>query len=407
MTDSADRFDWMHRSLQSLDQADRRRVLRGVDREGVWLRFPDGHRALNFGANDYLGLAATNLSLPAATPTHRPDAAADAASESAVARGSGASALVCGWTTLHETLASQLAAFEETEAAVLFPAGYAACSGCIATLAQQGDLILSDALNHASLIDGCRLSKAERFVYAHRDVTMVEALLKHHRHRFRRCWIVTDSVFSMDGTLAPLRELVPLADRFDATLIVDEAHATGVLGDDGSGACAALGVKDRVPIRIGTLSKAIGSQGGFVVGPQVVIDFLINHARSLIYSTAAAPATVAAALAALHALRHDPQPRQRLQRRARELRRMLSELGFALPRSSELEATIPILPIRIGESAATMSAAEQLFASGCYVPGIRPPTVPQGTGRLRITLSAAHEEAHCTRLTDALAVLTP
>ncbi len=406
----------MQQRLDDLDDHGLRRRLRPVPASGpLW---PGGVDAphVNFGSNDYLGLAGQPLNLPNALPDEAdgPDEADAVPGEAnavpgeangpapLVQRGSGASALVCGYTALHHRLARQLAELEQTEAAALFPSGYAACSGCVSALAGRGDLILSDSLNHASLIDGCRLSKAERFVYPHGDADIVDTLLNHHRHRFRRAWIVTDSVFSMDGDIAPLDRLAHIARQHDATLIVDEAHGTGVLGRDGSGASEALGVKDQVPIRIGTLSKALGSQGGFVVGPQVVIDYLINHARPLIYSTAAAPATILAALSALHSVREQPERRQRVQQLARRLRRGLASMGKFTGDLDGLAAGVPIVPIRLRSTGAAVRAAEQLWQQGFYVPAIRPPTVPEGTSRLRVSLSAAHSDEQVDRLLAAI-----
>ncbi len=341
-----------------------------------------GRRLVNFGSNDYLGLAAA----PSVDPTALP-------------RGSGASPLVCGYTALHEQLCEALAELERTEAVALFPTGYAACSGVVSTLPQRGDLILSDALNHASLIDGCRLSRAEKRIYPHADVAAVAELLVRHRREFERVWIVTDGVFGMDGDLSPLVELCDLADRHDALLIVDEAHGTGVLGEDGSGACAALGVKSRVPIRIGTLSKAIGAQGGFVAGPRPVIDYLINFCRPLIFSTAAAPAVIAAALAGVNAVREEPQRRERVRRFAVTVRQALEILA------DDIAAEIPIIPIVVGDNAAAVRQAVAAEAAGMLIPAIRPPTVPEGTARLRVSLSAGHDQEQIDRLIDFLRLI--
>ncbi|QEG42394.1 8-amino-7-oxononanoate synthase [Roseimaritima ulvae] len=390
----------MQQRLEELDQAALRRRLRPADTQSLQLIDQHGQPRINFGSNDYLGLASQPLTAPARPPGDRLPPV-----DQPPRRGSGASALVCGHTLLHQRLIDALRQLEETEAAVLYPSGYAACSGCVAALARRGDLILSDALNHASLIDGCRLSKAERFVFAHADTEMVEALLKHHRRSFRNAWIVTDSVFSMDGDIAPLQRLAAIAARYDATLIVDEAHGTAVLGSDGSGACAALGIKDQVPIRIGTLSKALGAQGGFVVGPQVVIDYLLNHSRPLIYSTAAAPTTIAAALLGVQSIAEEPKKREHVQRLSRRLRAGLRSLGKDQPADDSLAAGVPIVPIRLGAAEAATAAAEQLWDRGFYVPAIRPPTVPPGTSRLRVSLSAAHSEQQVDALLEAIAHL--
>ncbi len=297
---------------------------------GIRLIESDGRELINFGGNDYLGLAAEGQASATATAT---------------ATGSAASALVCGWTAQHQHLADRIAQLESTESAVIFPSGFAACSGTVATLARAGDLILSDQLNHASLIDGCRLSRAQCAIFPHRDCDAVAQMLAQRRGEFSRVWLVTDGVFSMDGHVAPLRRLCDLAEQYDAILIVDEAHATGVLGDRGSGVCEALGVKDRVKIRIGTLSKAIGSQGGFVAAPRRVIDFLVNQCRPLIYSTALAPASVVAAMAAIDTIFQQPQRRSQVRQLARLARHELSI------DADPVEELVPIIPFPVGDDA--------------------------------------------------------
>lgn len=366
-------FDHLARQLEQLSECGRLRSLVPRRCEGPWIVTAEGRRLINFGGNDYLGFASQSLE--------------DVAVSSGASSGSGASALVCGWTEAHQDLAETIARFEGTEAAVLFPSGYAACSGTVATLAGEGDLILSDRLNHASLIDGCRLSRAACLIYRHRDCVDLEETLVRCRDDFERVWIVTDGVFSMDGHVAPLRAISEIAARFDATLIVDEAHGTGVLGDRGTGVCESLGVKDRVPVRIGTLSKAIGSQGGFVAGPRVVIDYLINRCRSLIFSTALAPGAVAAARLALEKIRSEPERRSALHALARMVR---GELGIEV---EPPEDAVPIIPVILGDDRRAVEVARCLEESGFYVPAIRPPTVPEGTARLRISLSAAHQPA--------------
>ena len=254
-----------------------------------------GGRHTNFATNDYLSLAGD--------PRVRA-AAIEAIREHGF--GSSSSPLVSGWGMEHERLCAELAGFEAAEAAVLFPSGYAACSATIAALAGRGDAIYSDRLNHASLIDGARLSRAEIRIYPHGDASALEALLQADRGRFRRSLIVTESVFGMDGDIAPLARLAELAEAFAAILLVDEAHATGVLGPGGRGGAAAAGVADRVHVRVGTLSKALGSLGGFVVSSRDLIDWLTNHARSLIFSTSLPAAAVAAARAASRSLGLSP-----------------------------------------------------------------------------------------------------
>ncbi len=358
-------FDFLADELDDLKQSSRLRRL--IPRAPRGISFVEsGKHFVNFGSNDYLGLAAENE-----------------ATDFNV--GSGASALVSGWTDQHQRLADQIALLEQTEAAVVFPSGYAACSGVVATLPGERDLILSDQLNHASLIDGCRLSRSERLIYPHCDPSALELLLKQKRDRYREVWIVTDGVFSMDGHVAPLVELCELADHYQSHLIVDEAHGTGVLGENGGGVCEALGVKSRVPIRVGTLSKAIGSQGGFVAGPQTVIDYLVNRCRTLIFSTSLSRGSVAAALSGLESIRVEPRRRTRVYNLARRVREQLAiNVG-------EIESSVPIIPLIYGDDSDAVAAASRLAAAGFYVPAIRPPAVPVGTARLRLSLSAAHD----------------
>ncbi len=369
-------FDHFESQLDKLDREGRLRELVPVIVDGPTLVLDDGRRLINFGGNDYLGLANRHV------PT--------------VGSGSGASPLLCGWTDAHRQLAETIASFESAESAALFPSGFAACSGTVSTLAQDEDLILSDELNHASLIDGCRLSRAKRVLFRHRDVADLEASLKRHRSEFRNVWIVTDGVFSMDGHVAPLDRLCDVAERHGAHVVVDEAHGTGVLGETGSGACEALGVKDRVSVRIGTLSKAIGSQGGFVAGPKVVIDYLINRCRTLIYSTALSPAAVAAAQESIQSIRSNPEPRHRVHELAGLLRR---ELGLS---SDAIHDCVPIVPLIVGSDRRAVEVSRNLRDDGFYVPAIRPPTVLEGSARLRISLSASHDEQMVEDLVGAL-----
>lgn len=341
---------------------------------------------VNFASNDYLGLAS--------------DPRVIAAGIEAAERygwGAGASPLVCGWREPHEHLAEELAAFEQAEAAVLFPTGYAANLGTLAALAGRGDVIYSDRLNHACLIDGARLSRAQVRVYEHNDVVQLAALMAGDRGRFRRALIATDGVFSMDGDLAGLADLADLADRAGAMLLVDEAHATGVYGPDGRGAASECGVADRVPVRVGTLSKALGAQGGFVAGSRRLIDWLINRARPLIYSTALAPAVAAAARRALAIAIAEPCRRDHARRLSQSLTQLLREAGFAVAAT-----TGPIVPVILGDPEATVSFAAMLRERGFLVSAIRPPSVPAGTSRLRISMTAAHTEEDVLGLAKAM-----
>ncbi|REK06767.1 MAG: 8-amino-7-oxononanoate synthase [Planctomycetota bacterium] len=340
---------------------------------------------VNFGSNDYLGLA---------HDARLASAAARAAHDEGC--GAGASPLVTGHGAALAALEQVLAEFEGTERALVFSSGYAANVGAITALAAQGDAIYADQKNHASMIDGCRLSRADVHVYPHRDTRALEALLA-SSGSYRRRMIATESIFSMDGDRAPLEELAELAERFDCMLLVDEAHATGVFGPQGRGLCERLGVEDRVHVRIGTLSKALGCAGGFVVGEARLTEWLVNRARAYVYSTALPPTTCAAARAALAIVHADPHMRQKLLERADSLRERLQTQGWELgPSSSQ------ILPIILGEPRAATHLARQLRDFGLLVPAIRPPSVPPGESLLRVSLTAAHTEAMIERLVEAL-----
>jgi 8-amino-7-oxononanoate synthase len=342
---------------------------------------------VHFGSNDYLGLAGEALN----------DAVVAAVKASGW--GSGASPLVSGRGSLHAELERQLAEFEGSEAALLFNSGYAANLGTVAALAGNGDVIFSDAKNHASLIDGCRLSRAHVEAYPHADPDFLAHSLTQAR-RFRRRLIVTDGLFSMDGDLAPLVELAELADRHDAMLLVDEAHATGVFGANGRGASEELGVESLVHVRVGTLSKALGSAGGFVAGSRPLIDWLTNRARSYVFSTAAPEACAAAALEALRIVRDQPNRRRELLARSEQLRARLTSQGWSLGRSQS-----QILPVLIGQPVEAMRAAQRLRERGLIVPAIRPPAVPPGESLLRVSLTWRHTPAMIDHLIDAMAAL--
>jgi 8-amino-7-oxononanoate synthase len=341
----------------------------------------------NFGSNDYLGLAAA------------PELAA--AAHDAIAGhgwGSGASPLVTGRGTLHARLEEELAAFEGTEAALLFPSGYAANVGTIAALVGKGDAVFSDERNHASIIDGCRLSGASIHIYRHRDAGDVASLLA--GVSARRKLVVTDTLFSMDGDIAPLSDLVELSRRHNAMLMVDEAHATGVFGPRGRGVCEQTGVENEVHVRVGTLSKALGCSGGFVAGSRRLVDWLANRARTYFFSTAPPEANAAAAMAALAIVRDQPQRRQELLSRAADLRQRLREAGLNTGGSES-----QIVPVILGEPQRTKAAAAALRQRGFFVPGIRPPSVPAGQSLLRISLSWLHTAEQIDNLVEALAAV--
>ncbi len=331
-----------------------------------------GRILLNLSSNDYLGLSQ--------------DPRIIAAAREAAARwgvGAGASRLVVGHLALHEEVEARLAAFKGTEAAVIFSTGYMANLGAISALVGPGGTVFCDKLNHASIYDGIRLSGANLVRFPHRDMNRLEALLPKAGPGKRL--IVTDSVFSVDGDLAPLQEMVELKDRYGAMLMVDEAHATGVLGPEGEGLAAALGLTHRVEVHMGTFSKALGSLGGYVAGDRCLIDYLHNRARSFIYSTAMPPPVLGAIAGALDIVLMKPERRAYLLEQAEEFRRVLAQGGF-----DTLGSETQIVPVLVGENARTLEMSARLRERGLMAVALRPPTVPPGRARVRFSLSAAH-----------------
>ena len=297
--------------------------------------------------------------------------------------------------TLHEELENQLAEFKGTEAALVFNSGFQANTGILSTLAGEGDAILSDELNHASIIDGCRLSRAKTIVYVHCDLGQLEEALK-QAGSCRRKLIVTETIFSMDGDEAPLTGIVELAEKYDAAVMVDEAHATGIFGPGGAGVVSKLGLVDRVLVQMGTLGKALGGFGAYVAGSQALRDLLINRCRSFIFTTSLPPAIMAMAMAAIDLVEGEPERREALWNNCRLLSDGLKKMGFSL---GEIQS--PILPLIIGDTDKCMQFSEQLLERGVFAQGIRPPTVPLGTSRLRITLMATHTREHIQIALDA------
>jgi 8-amino-7-oxononanoate synthase len=345
-----------------------------------------GRELLQFASNNYLGLAN------------------DPRVKEALARGiekwgwgAGASRLVAGHTEAHEALEADLAAFKHTEAALVFPTGYQTNLGVIGSLVGRGDLVLSDRENHASIYDAVKLSGARLVRYAHADAGDAARLLAKHRDAPGRRLIVTDTVFSMDGRLAPLRALAELAERERAMLLVDEAHATGVLGPTGAGLAEAVGLESGITASVGTLSKALGGIGGFVAASREVCDLIVNRGRSFIYTTALPAAACEAARAALKIVRAEPERRRRVLALAERLRGALREKGFDTG-GSETQ----IIPILVGSPERALALAAALLERGIFCPAIRPPTVPPGTSRLRVSLTAEHTEEDVERLVSAL-----
>ena len=363
-----------------------RRRLRPID-GGIGPRVVvDGRSVLQLCSNDYLGLAAH----PAVTR-----AAADAAL--AYGAGAGSARLIAGTSAPHAALERDLARLKGTGAALALSSGYHANTGVLPILAEAGDAVFSDELNHASLIDGCRLSRAAVRVYRHADPEHLDRLLR-EAGGFRHRLIVTETVFGMDGDLAPLADLVSLARRHDAWLVVDEAHATGVFGRHGGGLVSQLGLTAAVDVQIGTLSKALGSLGGYVAGSAALIDWVVNAARPFVYTTALPPPAVAAARAAAAVLAAEPERRDRLWSHATWLRERLTAIGYRLGPGRS-----PILPVLVGDAGTAVRLGDALLARGVLAPAIRPPTVPDGTARLRITPTAAHTADDLAVALDAFA----
>jgi glycine C-acetyltransferase/8-amino-7-oxononanoate synthase len=360
--------------LERLGLSRRLRLVSGPQGPTVLL---DGQPVLLLCSNNYLGLADH--------PQVR-EAAAEAAMRWGV--GAGASRLISGTMTVHGRLEERLAEFTARQSCLLFGSGYLANLGVIGALAGRGDTVFSDELNHASIVDGCRLSRAEVVVYRHRDPEHLLWSMRHHGGRREgpgRRVIATDSIFSMDGDVAPLEELVELAQAAGARIVVDEAHAIGTYGPDGRGALAAAGLEGEVDAIVGTLGKSLGSYGAFVCGDEQMTRYLLNTARSFIFSTAPPPPAVAGALAALELLEQRPHRVERLAANARALRRSLAAEGFQVP-----EGDMHIVPLIVGEERDTMRLCQAAIEQGVFAQAIRPPTVPAGTSRLRLATMASH-----------------
>ena len=358
--------------LKELGLYRRMRLVAGPQGPSVLL---EGKRVLLLCSNNYLGLADH--------PVVR-EAAARAAMRYGV--GAGGSRLVSGNMTLHRRLEERVADFTGTESCLLFGSGYLANTGVIAALAREGDVVFSDELNHASIIDGCRLARAETFVYDHLDIEHLEWGLEEAGGR--GSLIVTDSLFSMDGDVAPVEAIVDLAQRHDARLLVDEAHATGVLGPGGRGVVAEAGLTADVDVIVGTLGKSLGGYGAYACCNEELARYLTNTARTLIFSTGPPPPSVAAALAALGVVQEQPRRIERLRQNARVLRTALVDEGFYI----EGDET-QIVPLVIGDSRITMDVCERALLRGVFAQAIRPPTVPRGTARLRLAAMATHAAA--------------
>jgi len=344
----------------------------------------DGHEVINLASNNYLGLA-NHARLKAA--------ARRAIDELGV--GSGAVRTIAGNMAIHRELEDELARFKHTEATLLYQSGFTANAGTVAALLGKEDIIVSDELNHASIIDGARLSGAEKKIYPHKDIAAARALLR-ESHGARRLLLITDGVFSMDGDIAPLPDLVAVAEEFAAIMMVDDAHASGVLGQSGRGTVDHFNLHGRVHLQVGTLSKAFAGQGGYVAGSRSLVDYLIHRARPLLFSTSHPPSVAASALAAVRLVQEEPELIERLWDNTRFFKKGLTQLGWDTGASET-----PITPIIVGDERLTMDLSDRLFTAGVFALGIAFPTVPRGKARIRTIVTAGHTRTHLQRALDA------
>jgi 8-amino-7-oxononanoate synthase len=366
----------------------------GLYRQMKYLQSPQqpyvkiaGKSYLMLSSNSYLGLC---------NDQRLKQAAMDAMEKYGV--GSGGSRLTTGSYEVHKKLEDEIAAFKGAEAALLFNTGYMANVGAISSIAGKDWVIFSDRFNHASIVDGCRLSGAKIIIYEHCDASDLET--KAHSHRGRRALVVTDGLFSVDGDIAPLPEIVQVAKKYNMLLMVDDAHATGVLGENGGGTADYFGLQNEIDIQMGTFSKVLASEGGFIAGNRGLIDYLANKARSFIFSTALAPATVAVSLRALEIVQDEPLRRQSLIANSAWFREKLREIGFGI-----MDFPTPIISIVLGQPELTVNFSNRLMEKNIFVSAIRPPTVPQGTSRLRINLMATHTVDDLAPAIDSMAAI--
>ncbi|WP_017317271.1 8-amino-7-oxononanoate synthase [Mastigocladopsis repens] len=379
-------YAWIEESLATIHRADWYRsvqTIHGLPGATVLL---EGREVINFASNDYLGLAGDKRLIKAATVAVQE-----------FGTGATGSRLLSGHRELHRELERAIASLKQTEDAVIFSSGYLANVGTITALVGKRDFILSDQYNHSSLKNGAILSGATIIEYPHCDVAALRTQLSQQRQNYRRCLIITDSVFSMDGDLCPLSALLDVAEEFSCMLLVDEAHATGVLGETGAGCVEHFGCTGRQLIQIGTLSKALGSLGGYVAGSGTLIDFLRNRAPSWIYTTALSPADTAAALTAIKIVQQEPQRRAQLWQNVAQLKHVIQQQSLSL---ILLPSESPILCFQLPSAADALKGGQHLKSAGIFAPAIRPPTVP--TSRIRISVMATHEAAHIEKLVEAL-----
>ena len=384
-------YPWLEEEWRQMEQEAMNRSLQAVEPsgedQGTWICM-EGRRLLNLSSNNYLGLAHDRRIV---------DAGARAAHKWGA--GGTASRLVNGNYALYEELEKKLAVWKQREGALVFANGYQANTGVISALVGRGDIVFSDRWNHASIVDGIILSRAKHVRYRHNDLEHLEELLSLHEHAGRK-WIITDSIFSMDGDTAHIAELVGLKERFGAMLIVDEAHGGGVRGDEGQGLCHEMGVAEKVDVLIGTFSKAFGVYGTYACTDQVVIRYLTSKARSLIYSTALPPAVIGSVLEALSLVRTETWRRDAVKNNAVLFRQMLLSRGFLVG-----DGDTPIIPLMLGANELTLQYSKLLCERGISAVAIRPPTVPAGSARIRFTVMATHTHAELKWAADQLAAI--
>ncbi len=378
-------LDYLKDRLKELDEQGlliRERTLEGPT--GARARF-DGREVVNLASNNYLGLA---------SHPRMNEAAARAAAE--LGAGTGAVRTIAGTMSMHRELERRFAEFKQAEEALMFQSGFTANAGTVAAILDREDVIVSDQLNHASIIDGARLSRAEIKVFPHKDAEAADGLLEETKAPGRRQLLITDGVFSMDGDIAPLPALVEVAEKHGAIMMIDDAHASGVLGRGGAGTVDHFGLHGRVDVQVGTLSKAIGVLGGFIAGPRHLIEWLRNRGRPYLFSTSAPPAVVAACMAALDIIRDEPERLERLWSNTRSFKAGLQDLGFDTGMSET-----PITPVITGDEEKAQELARQLFQEGVFTPAIVYPTVARGRARVRTIVTAEHTEEDLKEALDA------
>ena len=379
-------YAWIDQSLATIHKAGWHRSVTTVDRPGAIVQI-EGRSFLNFASNDYLGLAGDDRLIQAAI-----------AATQAYGTGSSGSRLITGHRELHRELECAIARLKNTEDAIVFSSGYLANLGTIAAIVGKRDLILSDQYNHSSLRSGAIVSGATTLNYAHCDTQDLRTKLTQQRSHFQRCLILTDTVFSMDGDLCPLPQLLDLADEFSCMVLVDEAHATGVMGKTGAGCVEHFECTGRSLIQMGTLSKSLGSLGGYVAGSTTLIDFLRNRAASWIYTTGLSPADTAAAIAAIEIVQHEPQRREKLWQNVALFKQLIQQHSLEL-----LPSESAIVCLQLPDVETALRIGQTLKDAGIFAPAIRPPTVP--TSRIRMTIMATHDRQHIEQLASALSCL--